>query len=545
MNKLILTKFLEKFFVPDFARVRRIITFFAMAERKEIITFVKKRAAIKRKITMCIRSLDVESCDENSVAAAKTVVSNSLKDILVLNESISDCYTLLEDEDSEELSEEFLKELDGQSQYSLDVEKFLNSCSLVPNVDKPAHIACDLKLPKLDCGIFTGEGKSTVDFFNFIENFKNIIGSRLNISGSTKLTYLKSYLQGYAAKVVQHLNISDSNFEVAIQLLEREFLDLNNLTSELFSKLLKLYPKFDQSFLETKIFVNEVRCIISDLKNYGTDLMENESCLKFVSHIIMNKLPKIFCQELARKLDNNYPTLVHLFDYYSDVINTLNLRGPAQVSVKPKAFSHNKFSKPHIGTNQNSSGHVAAVSVGEKKSCKFCGGDHSMYKCVKYPNLDSRISRCRELKLCTSCTSTRHIESSCPKSLEYACNICSQKTHIAALCPKMKSKVSVYNTCVSTENFLPTVTVKLCSDLDSVFVRFLVDTGATRSHISTRVSENLLGKVLTYDTEINVSTYLGFETKQVAEVILTVDLFDGTRKFQLPFIVDPNFSLKY
>ena len=52
-----------------------------------------------------------------------------------------------------------------------------------------------------------------------------MVGLRSNLSGSTKLTYLKSFMKGYAAKVLHHLQVTDANYDIAISLLEKEFLN--------------------------------------------------------------------------------------------------------------------------------------------------------------------------------------------------------------------------------------------------------------------------------------------------------------------------------
>ena len=120
------------------------------------------------------------------------------------------------------------------------------------------------------------------------------MGYRSNLSDSTKLTYLKTYLRGYALKIVQHLHVTNGNYLIAIELLEREFLNVDSLTDELFKKLLQLSPHIDNNFLETKVYISEIRCILTDLKVYGCDILGEIYGTKLVSHIVFSKLPKMF-----------------------------------------------------------------------------------------------------------------------------------------------------------------------------------------------------------------------------------------------------------
>ena len=63
-----------------------------------------------------------------------------------------------------------------------------------------------------------------------------------------------------------------------------------------------------------------------------------------------------------------------------------------------------------------------------------------MLKCSLYQTTSSRISRCKELKLCTLCSSAKHSEEDCPArkyELSYECGNCGSRSHIGALCPKL------------------------------------------------------------------------------------------------------------
>jgi len=104
------------------------------------------------------------------------------------------------------------------------------------------------------------------------------------------MTYLKSYLTGYALKVVSHLKTNDENYSVAMSLLESEFLNKEQLIDDLFGKLIKLKPESDTDLYHTKLYINEVRCLLSDLKNYGKDLLEDSASEQFVSHIVFFKI---------------------------------------------------------------------------------------------------------------------------------------------------------------------------------------------------------------------------------------------------------------
>ena len=130
---------------------------------------------------------------------------------------------------------------------------------------------------------------------------------------------------GYAYKLIQHLSVNDQNFTEAIQILKDQFLDIGALVDDLLKKLLDLRPKYDPEHAGAKLYLSEVRCILSDLTSFKCDLTGSEPAMRLVSHIIFHKLPYAVKQELARKLNNNYPTIKEIYSNYVDVIKTLGI----------------------------------------------------------------------------------------------------------------------------------------------------------------------------------------------------------------------------
>ena len=102
---------------------------------------------------------------------------------------------------------------------------------------------------------------------------------------------------------------------------------------------------------------------------------------------------------------------------------------------------------------------------------------HSSADCTTYSTYSTyqRLSKYRELKLCTQCTSPKHASGPyCPASksgpggLFKVCKYCKSDNHVAALCNNRKSTPpTIANVCLSTNvgqksNFLlPILSIKL------------------------------------------------------------------------------------
>ena len=404
-----------------------------MADEKKRQTLVRESASIKRKITHSFDCL--ERCENpDEIQNCCLIVNEHIAQIKALDQKVILFYTsVIEDidcsggiplDEKEYLPQEYVEELDHQTLYMMTTtnrlksfsNKAISSSSDVPKTLQGAS-DCKVKLPDLKCDNFSGEGATNLQYHNFISQFNNIVGNRVNLAKSTKLTYLLSYLKGYAYKIVQHLQITDDNYDVAIELLRNEFLNKPALIDELFKKLLEMKPKYDVTYLETKLYISEIRCILSDLKNYDINLVTDESAKIFLSHIVFSKLPPPFRQELVRKLNENFPNIEDIFDNYVDVVKTLNMKSvrydapnvnktfqPRKKPYNESDHGQKKYSNfDHGSTKTYSTTNSNADQY--KRNCKFCNSSaHNMSRCTKYPTTEARVARCRELELCTHCT---------------------------------------------------------------------------------------------------------------------------------------------
>ena len=508
-----------------------------------LIASKRQRTILKRKITLMLQKVGEDTVDNiiNSV-------TGYLEQIEICNRNIVDGG--FAGEDGDEVSSELETELDSQLSYELEIKgvlkRFTRQRSENTTEVKPDVSNCDLKLPHLQCSTFSGEGTSHLEYASFISQYNNVVGLRFNLSDSTKFTYLKSYLKGYALKVVAHLHVSDENFATALKLLETEFLNKDAIVDDLFAKLLNLKPKFDNNFLGVKLYINEIRCVLSDLRQYGAHLTLYQDSIKFVSHICFSNLPAVLRQEFVRKLGCNYPNLEQIYDNYVEVIRTLNLRNNSNYNRQ----ASNADSCPTKNMNTISDKKTDYQKVDSRKTCKLCSLiGHRMTNCKKYGNYKSRMERCNDLKMCNYCSSLKHSKDDCPRQFDYECFYCKTKQHIGALCPKYKSNTSNVNCSINTVSnsgslMLSTATVLIGRGKNSVKVRCLIDTASQRSYISAAVAEKIGFSDLRYDQKIEISSYLNKHFRNLAEIAVFVDFGDGSR-YQVPIYVDPNFSISY
>ena len=190
----------------------------ASMDEKRLKFLNKRRAVIKRKVTLTRGDLETDVDSSNRVSY-KEILEDYFSNIQKIDTEINELYCTVDDEG---VDEKFDTEIASQTSYNIDIKKLITSLVVQSESIPSSHVKdeqeqlgqtvsnvpdCKLKLPDLNCDTFTGEGTSNLEFHSFMSQFNNIIGHRANLSNSTKLTYLKTYLKGYAHKLIQNLQI--------------------------------------------------------------------------------------------------------------------------------------------------------------------------------------------------------------------------------------------------------------------------------------------------------------------------------------------------
>ena len=286
--------------------------------------------------------------------------------------------------------------------------------------------------PRLQCLKFSGRMSNKFEFKNSLAQFYKCVSSVS--SDKAKLSLLKSYLTGYAAQLISYLTLEEANYEVAMKLLTEEFLDIPLIVDEIFKQLLDTSSKYDANFINRKQFLSETRMDLSELRtSYNLDFFEEETPgFRIISHIVCVKLPSILQRELVHKVDTNYPTIKDIFDNYNENIKTL-IKTSRKNNFNPKRNNAN----PNKEKNNNPKAESKNVSALENftiradsilSCCKLCKKEgHLMSRCSTYANAQTRQARCRELNICTLCTSTRHKMKDCRGKrtrLPFKCSLC-------------------------------------------------------------------------------------------------------------------------
>ena len=532
-----------------------------------------KRAGFRGRITAALRNLDKVKKDdltEEIFASRKQDVLHYLGKVDDTNDEIISLFDMA---DLGEHDEFRVLEMDKQVSYRVTItDKLAGIAAGITKQSKPPPKSDNkaVKMPELKCQTFSGESLDKFEFKNFLQQFQNCIDACTSLTNTGKLTYLRSYLTDYAFTTISHLSITNDNYDVAIQILKKEFLDEEFIVDEILKQLLEGYPKFDVTFGEVKSYINVCRAHLYELKTYGVDLLEvNSAGCKLISHILFSKLPVSLKKELIHKVDTNYPTVVDLFDNYNDLIKTLlrtssrNKSDNKDNSVKPKTWHNGKAM--HFSSNIKPASTLAKPSTlenfetsitvsSDKKFCKFCAAHgHTMVSCSKYGTVEARKNRCKELKLCNTCSSNKHLSDKCPgkdNKMSFPCYFCKTHSHISALCHLFKvGKSMVTSLCINMSSLyqpflLPVVTLTFQREGNTHCARCLLDDGSYRSYLSPVVTDGLQCDTDNW-TQLNydVKTFLGSKKRSFKECMIDVGI-PGRKALPLPMLIDKDFDIQ-
>ena len=432
---------------------------------------------------------------------------------------------------------------------------------------------------KLDCPVFMGNHNDKFDFVNWLAQYDTVMSANKNMSDCYKLSYLQSKAQGDAGKFIKHLELKDENYEVALELLKKHFLDIEYIRDELIKKILILKPEYDPEYNKTLQYLAEIKNIVNDLnRHYAADFSFNPPVnanpsiqtggYYMLSQIVFSKLSIEMQKGLINESHSCYPTFDLIFDLSNKVINVIN-KTKKQKPNQTQAGTGSSSGKPSVNSNSvnnstlnfstNSNVNSNSVSNGAfVLHCRFCNLDgHSNLYCTTYDTYEKRKDRCLALGLCLQCTSLKHSTDDCYGKLNKLfnpCRFCKAHNHVGAMCQKRTSYSpkgsAITRVCLSTEvedcsNFLLPVFTIVMEGPNGEPIKFntLLDTCSSRTYISKKIANKLdLDKNKLNRVEYEVKTFLKSENKHFREATVQVNLPSG-RYNVVPVLIDDDFDM--
>ena len=278
-----------------------------------------------------------------------------------------------------------------------------------------------VKLPKITLKSFSG---NPLEWLSFWDSFQASVDKHSDISGVDKMNYLCGLLKGEAARVIQGLPLSESNYKRAVDLLKERFGQKQVLINAHMDALLKIpvatndVKKLTSLYDACEGYIHGLELLDVDPESYGDLLIP----------IVMKKLPK----EVRRiMLRSHHETTWTLADLRKQLRHEVETREKSSLGQSDKEVS---APNPPFNSMFPTAGALFSGALGgenSKNDCTFCDGPHPSDSCKIVPAVDQRLEILHNQKRCFRCFKKGHMLKSCYSKKR--CSQCNGKHH-SALC---------------------------------------------------------------------------------------------------------------
>ncbi|XP_076298339.1 uncharacterized protein LOC143217688 [Lasioglossum baleicum] len=270
-----------------------------------------------------------------------------------------------------------------------------------------------VRLPKLTLPNFSEKYEDWVPFHNV---YNSVIHESTALTIMQKFQYLRTAITGDAVGVIESLELSDENYNVAWNLLQERYNNTRVIVQTHIRKILELPVMTKENLLELRQIADGTAkhvCALTSLKRPADKWND------LLVYIITSKLDTVTVREWQNSLTGaELPTLHELLTFLQhrcQMLETNLKRTPALAPVSQNRQQATSY--------RHSSTHVATVN----SKCAYCRGDHRIYSCSDFLKLptEKRIAQVRRQKLCINCLRpSNHTSAQCNSR---ACQICNVK----------------------------------------------------------------------------------------------------------------------
>ena len=318
------------------------------------------------------------------------------------------------------------------------------------------------------------------------------------ISKVDKFSYLKSLLEGAAAKAIQGLTLSDANYDSAIDLLKERFGKSQAIITAHMEELLKV-PNCtsDRSYSLRSVYDK----IIIHVRGLESLEVTSDQYGSLLIPIILSKFPSEIRLRVARESGDDTWDIDELLKIIRQEVEAREASETTHVSMQ-RLPTHN--ARSHGSPNPTASSLV--TSGNNNIHCVYCNGNHFSASCTKVVTQNERKERLRKSGRCYNCLRMSHKFKNCdsPKN----CRYCHHRHHqsLCEQCPTLKKdpppqekppdpQSVTTNTSTQMRNkqvvLLQTAQVEAVSDHDIIPVRILLDNGSQLSYITISLKSRL------------------------------------------------------
>ncbi|XP_063363671.1 uncharacterized protein LOC134652418 [Cydia amplana] len=269
------------------------------------------------------------------------------------------------------------------------------------------------KLPRIQLPSFSGGYEQWPTFKDL---FLSIVHNNASLSNVQKLHYLKTSVSGEAEAILKHVQITESNYTQAWDILQKRYGNKKLIVNSILKRLFLQKKLNTQSATQLKSLLDTTTECLNSLQNLN---MATDSWDPLIIFLVVQKLdPESHkdWEEYAHKDDSEeLPKWTDFVKFLEAKFRTLELITAS--SSTPRERNVVKERTFHATESQ------------AEKSCVMCKGNHTLAHCKEFTKMqpNERCEYTKNNRLCYNCLAPGHAVFKC--RLPMSCRICRKRHH--------------------------------------------------------------------------------------------------------------------
>ena len=481
-----------------------------------------KRTVVRRKLTTVLKKLealqnreDHESQDTgargDAVGGQARALFSEMEKLLDQLEFLND--NIAEDQEEEEALQDYeaflnlkvrqstLKEQlittnrHGDQPREANTPSDLNGNAAVAS--GPSQAQVDVPLKRLqDIDVYYGD---PLKWQSFWDSFYHSVDKFDQVSKCQKMTYLRKFLSGEAARAIEGWSTTDANYDSAIAHLKKRFGVAEDRKQALWAQLISLEKVKSENTPAMRRLLDTARSTVRSLEALGIPMESFSSMLKV---LIRQKIPSSMdTQWLLSRPEVDEASADEMLTYLerkvrareqADLLSRVEADPSQSVKRHPSRSTSSRYAP---GPDR-----MIVVAVSERK-CFFCEDtSHTLWICAQ--SYEERKAVVKRKAACFNCFRTDHPVNRCPSNSR--CKQCGRKHHTSIHPPNETegrsetkpleaneatvTKASIGHHTSITDVVLPVVSIPVYGKTTST-ARCLLDTGSTATFISESLAD--------------------------------------------------------
>lgn len=265
------------------------------------------------------------------------------------------------------------------------------------------HKHNSIRLPKIDLPKFNG---AYHDWLEFRDTFISIIHINNNIDNINKLHYLRASLKGSAALVINNLDFTSTNYDIAWKLLCDRYDNNRLLVNNHVQMLFNVEPINKEASKALRYIIDITNKNLRALSTLGQPVQHWDT---LIIHLMTSKLDQVTNRQWEEYRNSlcDSPT-------FSTFITFLNNRADLLETIE-----QTKLVKLQSDLSKNSNIKTKSLIVSENKlkpiSCPMCKQSHFLFLCPEFRELSvqTRLEKVQQFGVCSNCLRVGHNSKIC------------------------------------------------------------------------------------------------------------------------------------